>query len=441
MGYSLAQQFCAQAEGLPCRELAALEYDFSFWGRPEQQVPTGHWLLWLILAGRGWGKTRTGAEAVRHAVCNEGVKRIALVGATAADVRDVMLFGPSGLLNIFPEHQRPKPELSRRRVLFHTGAVATLYSAETPRRLRGPQHEFAWLDELAAWENLEETLYNLDFGLRLGERPRKIVTTTPLPLDVLKEWVEQWQQGDESIRVTRGSTYDNAENLSGDYFRKIIKAYEGTRLGRQELLGEILGPESGLFQEQWLRYNPEPPRLSRIVVGVDPAISVRNDETGIVVAGRAGDNAYVLEDLSGRWSPEEWARKACDAVARWRRLCPSVRIVAEVNRGGDLVRSTIRQFDRVVPIDEVRATRGKDTRAQPIAALYEQKRVFHVERFRELEKQMLAFDPTSQEAARRARQATSPDRLDALVWAITQLGFHVGVATFKPRNVEFPSHF
>ena len=435
MGESLAQQFATQLEHASDRELAALAHDWEFWARPEQHPPAGGWGTWLILAGRGWGKTRTGAEAVRQAVY-AGAQRIALVGPTTSDVRDVMIFGESGLLAIFPEHQRPKYEPSKRRVLFHSGAIATLYSSEKPDRLRGPQHEFAWLDELAAWQNLQETLYNLQFGLRLGDNPRKVVTTTPRPIEVLKSWVAESTSSSE-IMVTRGSTFDNSPNLAPSFLAEIRKAYEGTRLGAQELHGEILAPSGGLFRSEWFRYLPfcDVPKLSRIYVAVDPAITEQNDETGIVVVGRAGELAYVLDDLSGRWSPEEWAKKAVEAAKRHRAQA----IVAEVNRGGDLVKATIRQFERQIPIKEVRANRGKDTRAEPIAALYEQGRVYHVQKFPKLEQQMAEWDPTRQDELRQKKRATSPDRMDALVWGIHELGFHLGVARMSPINVELPT--
>lgn len=434
MGASLVEQFAAQLLSLSDRELAAIAHDWRMHARPEQLPPPGRWRLWVILAGRGWGKTRTGAEAVREAILG-GAMRIALVGPTAGDVRDVMLYGESGLLNIFPEHQRPKYEPSKRRVLFHTGATATLYSAEKPDRLRGPQHEFAWLDELAAWSNMGDTLSNLQFGLRLGTHPRMVVTTTPRPLEVLKSWCAEAEHGDEVI-ITRGSTYDNARNLAASFLDEIKRAYEGTRLGAQELHGEILEPANGLFKRDWFKYLPftDAPKFSRVFVSVDPAITRENDETGIVVVARSGEGAYVLDDLSGRWSPDEWARKAVDAAKKYRAHA----IVAEVNRGGEMVKSTIRQFDRSIPIREVRANKGKDTRAEPVAALYEQGRVYHLERFQRLEQQMVEWDPTQQDELRQRKKATSPDRLDALVWGVSELGFHLGVARLAPLNVDLP---
>ncbi len=433
---SLAQQFARPLlASASRRELAALAHRWDFWSRPDQVAPEGVWRVWLILAGRGWGKTRTGAEWIRSEVAR-GVKRIALVGATAADVRDVMVLGESGLLNVFPEHERPKYEPSKRRVVFQTGAIATLYSAQEPDRLRGPQHEIAWCDELAAWARLDATWADLMMGLRLGDSPRALITTTPRPLDILRGFIEEAKEGDH-VRVTRGRTLDNGGNLPDQFLADIQRAYGGTRLGRQELEGEILEPVGGLFRTEWFRHIDEAPKLTRIVVSLDPAITTRNDETGLVVVGRAGDRGYVLEDLSGTMTPEEWARKAVEAAKRHRAAC----IVAETNRGGDLVRATIRQFDRTVALKEVHANRGKDTRAEPIAALYEQRRISHVGTFAKLERQMVEWAPTSQEAARQRHQATSPDRMDALVWGLTELGFHLGVAGGLGRlNVPLPTN-
>lgn len=431
-------------------DLASLYYQWDFWARPEQRQPSSAWVIWVILAGRGWGKTRTGAETIREEV--ERVRgtgeelRIALVGATIADVREVMLDGESGLLNIFPEDLRPRYIQSRARVVFPgTRAVAYLYSAEKPRKLRGPQHHIAWCDELAAWAHLDEAWSNLQFGLRLGDRPRVIVTTTPRPLPLLLEW-EQAANDSDSIVLTRGTTYDNQANLPKRFFSDIIKAYEGTRLGEQELLGKLLGQlEGALFKREWIRSPHElPQRFSRVIVAIDPAISKRHDETGIVVVGRAGEHAYVLEDLSGHWSPQEWAARAAAAVKRWKVRAPAgaTVIVAEVNRGGDLVKDTIRQADRVTPVKETRAYRGKGIRAEPVAALYEQGRVWHAARFEALELQMCTFDPLQVDKLRARNQAQSPDRLDAMVWGVKELGFHLGLARYDSRDdASLPSEY
>lgn len=424
------------------REAAQLKHSWPFWARPSQRQPDGPWRIWLILAGRGFGKTRTGAETIREEVDRGEIERFALVGATAADVRDVMVEGESGLRAIFPPGQLPRFEPSKRRVTFHNGATATCYSAEEPDRLRGPQHGFAWADELAAWARLEQAWADLQLGLRLGVRPRTLVTTTPRPLPFLEELVARAAGGDTSVHVTRGSTFANFANLPESYRDEIVRAYGGTRLGRQELEGEILGAAEGaLFRKEWFRWLPEAPELARVVVAVDPAISTRNDETGIVVVGRAGDKAYVLADESGTWTPQQWAEKATRlARQRWGGGAGRVAscIVAETNRGADLVAHAIRSIDRTVAIKEVHANRGKDLRAEPVSALYEQRRVFHVGKHDKLERQMAEWDPTSQDVMRARHQATSPDRLDALVWGITELGFHLGAATFRPINVDLP---
>lgn len=439
---SLAEDTCDEALELPDLDLCALEFDWRFWARPNQIAPVGVWTVWIILAGRGWGKTRTGAEAIREVV-DEARKtgepiRIALVGATIGDVREVMLDGESGLLNIFPEHQRPRYIPSRSKVVFPgTNAIAFLYSAEKPRKLRGPQHHIGWCDELAAWQHLKETWANLRFGLRLGKNPRVIVTTTPRPIEQIIEWEDEVASGrSTSVRLTRGTTYDNRSNLPDQFFEEIIRAYEGTRLGEQELQGRTLHQlEGALFQRDWIRRSIAVERFSRIAVAIDPAISKRNDETGIVVVGRHGDRVQVLEDLSGHWSPNQWAQKARDAYERWGKRTGSIAIVGEVNRGGDLIKSTLRNYEtankkKPARFIAVRAFKqsGKEARAEPIAALYEQGRVEHVHTFEALERQMCTFDPREQDELRSRKKADSPDRLDALVWGISGLGLHVAVA-------------
>jgi phage terminase large subunit-like protein len=391
----------------------SLEDSWASQARPEQLPPPGDWTTWLILAGRGFGKTRTGAEWVRALAEAATVSRIALVAATAADVRDVMVEGESGILSICPNWFRPNYEPSKRRLTWPNGVMATMFSSEEPDRLRGPQQGAAWADELAAWRNLEETWSMLQFGMRLGRLPRTTITTTPKPLKILKELIKI---DDGSVAITRGSTYDNRANLAPAFFSQIVKQYEGTRLGRQELNAELLDDVQGAL---WNRDMIESRRhkesknivFRRIVVAVDPAVSVSetSDETGIIVAGVDDqDRGYVLEDLSGKYTPTEWASKTVVAYHRW----VADRIVAEKNQGGAMVESTIRVIDPNVPITLVHASRGKVARAEPISALYEQGRVHHVGMFSELEDQLCAFEPGS---------TKSPDRLDALVWALTDL--------------------
>jgi len=370
--------------------------------------PPGDWRTWLILAGRGWGKTRTGAEWVLDRI-EDGYERIALVGPTAADVRDVMVEGESGLLAVAPDDMAPNYEPSKRRITFANGALCTTFSADEPDRLRGPQHDAGWCDEIAAWR-YPEAWDQLQFGLRLGTDPRCIVTTTPRPTREVRELVKA-----TTTVVTRGSTFDNADNLAPAFLERILAKYEGTRLGRQELYAEILDDVPGaLWSRQMLEdavrgYPPEPD-LRRVVVAVDPAVTSGedSDETGIVVAGRSDTQGFVLADVTCRLSPDGWARRAVDAYHQH----GADRIVAEANQGGDMVRTVLRTVDPSVPVKLVHATRGKRVRAEPVAALYEQGRVFHAAVFAELEDQLVTWTPDS---------PTSPDRLDALVWALTDL--------------------
>lgn len=449
---SEAERAAEFIEQLSDDELAALRYDWRFWARPEQLQPEGNWSEWWLLAGRGFGKTRSGAEAVREEVMSGKAGRVALIGATANDVRETMLFGESGLMNVFPPDQAPQFVSWRNIVRFHNGAVAYLYSAEKPDRLRGPQHHFGWCDELAAWQHLEDTWSNFQMGLRLGVNPRVIVTTTPRPLEIIKARAKMVANGDTNIRFTTGSTYRNRGNLPEKFFSEIITPYEGTRLGEQELEGKILLEwEGALFKAEWFKYAPPLDYYDRIAISVDPAVGEKNDETGIVVVGRKGKYGYVLEDLSGKHSPNEWAIRALACYKKYSSKAPSgmVRIVAETNRGGKLVISNIRQTATMqkmydVPVREVYAQRGngKDTRAEPVAALYEQGRVFHCEKFEKLENQMKSWDPLKEDeiTAKIKKKQKSPDRMDALVWGFADMGFHsVGAAPkWSKLNAELP---
>lgn len=389
-------------------DLDALKTDWRIVGRPNQQAPEGAWRTWLLLAGRGFGKTRTGAEWVRSQIA-AGRSRIALVAPTAADARDVVVEGESGLLAVCRRAgQEPLYEPSKRRITWPSGAMATTYSADEPDRLRGPQHDAAWCDELAAWR-YPEAWDMLRFGLRLGDDPRTVVTTTPKPVAILRDLMA----ASDTI-VTRGSTYDNAANLAPGFIQAIRQRYEGTRLGRQELNAELLDDVPGAL---WSRTMIEdalvrstPPAMTRVVVAIDPAVTSGedSDETGIIVAGVTEDGmGYVLDDLSGKYTPDAWARRAVEAYRRHR----ADRIVAEANNGGDLVETVIRTLGQDVSYRSVRASRGKYTRAEPVAALYEQGRVRHAVGLDRLEDQMATWVPG----------ASSPDRLDALVWAITDL--------------------
>jgi predicted phage terminase large subunit-like protein len=383
-----------------------LLHDWRYWARPDQLPPSGDWRTWLILAGRGWGKTRTGAEWVRAEVEANRRGRLALIGATAADVRDVMIEGESGILATARPSFRPTYEPSKRRVTWPNGAIATAYSADEPDRLRGPQHDGAWPDELAAWR-YPEALDMLMFGLRLGNDPRSVVTTTPRPTKLIRELIAA-----PTTAVTTGSTYDNLANLAPAFAEQIIRKYEGTRLGRQELLAEILTDVPGaLWTWAMLDNRMAAPDLTRVVVAIDPAVTSGedSDETGMLVCGLGVDGrGYVLADRSCRLSPDGWAQRAVQAFDDY----SADLVVAEVNNGGQMVEATIRTVRRTIPYRAVHASRGKQVRAQPVAALYEQGRVSHVEAFPDLEEQLTSWTPES---------GTSPDRLDALVWALTEL--------------------
>lgn len=377
------------------------------------------------MAGRGFGKTRVGAEWIREEVMAGRMRRVALVGPTAADARDVMVEGESGLLAVCDRYNwRPKYEPSKRRITFPNGAIATTYSAEEADRLRGPQHDGAWSDEVAAWSE-PEAWDMLQFGLRLGTNPRQIATTTPKPVKVVKDLLKQ--EADGVVVVTRGSTYDNRANLAPSFLAQIIRRYEGTRLGRQELEGELLDDVLGalwtysMIERDRVQEGPHELDWQRIVVGVDPAATntEESSETGIIVAGIDIYGAgYVLEDCSLRGTPLEWARAAVDAYDRW----GADRVVAEVNNGGLMVEQTLRTVRENLPVTQVRASRGKMTRAEPVAALYEQSRVHHVGGFPQLEDQMTSYDDTGE----------SPDRMDALVWALTDLMIGYGSGEIDP---------
>lgn len=380
-------------------------------GAEKQRAPEGDWAVWLLMAGRGFGKTRAGAEWVRTRVSTGVGGRIALVAPTPDDVRNVMVEGVSGLLRVSPPWFKPKYEPSKRKLTWPNGAVAFGFSSYEPDRLRGPQFDTAWCDELASWKHPRETWDNLQFGLRLGNDPRCAVTTTPKPISLLRELKDR-----EDVFTTTGSTYENRANLPDEYIEHIRRRYEGTRTGRQEIYAELLDEsEEALWRRDWIEAARvrEAPELVRVVVAVDPAVSSGSSsaETGIVVAGVDEDrHVYVLEDASGRMSPDRWARRAIGMLDKY----GADRIVGESNNGGDLVEHTLRTAygGRVIPYRSVRASRGKYTRAEPASALYEQGKVHHVGGLDALEDQMCVWSPGSEGSA---------DRLDALVWAVTEL--------------------
>jgi phage terminase large subunit-like protein len=389
----------AEAEGLRC--------DWDWWARDNQRAPAGAWANWLILAGRGFGKTRTGAEMVRY--WTKDFPLVNLIGATAADARDIMIEGESGILALCGRHERPLYVPSKRRLEWPNGARSLIFTADEPERLRGKQHMKLWADELASWRR-PEAFEQAMLGLRLGALPQVVITTTPKPVKLIRELIAN----PETV-VTRGSTYDNRAHLAPGYFAQIIKRYEGTRIGRQELNAELLEEIEGALWSLAMIEDArvlEAPDLTRIVVAIDPATTSGedSDETGIVVAGRGVDgHAYVLRDLSCRLSANGWGNRAINAYRELR----ADRIIAEVNNGGDLVGDIIRGIDRDISYRAVHAARGKVVRAEPISALYEQKKVHHVGLFADLETQMCSFVPDHLDG--------SPDRVDALVWALTDL--------------------
>jgi len=388
-----------------------------FWrdiARPEQLPPEGNWLVWLFMAGRGAGKSRSAAEWVHEQAQAEPGCRIALVGRTPADVRDVMIEGDSGILTI-AQDDRPVYQPTKRRLSWPNGSMAYAYSAEVPSQLRGPQHHYAWCDEPAAWTDarkgdvLDTAWNNLMLGLRLGQSPRCVATTTPKPNALIRTMM-----GRPSTVITRGSTFDNLSNLAPSFREEVLAAYEGTRIGRQELLGELLEDVEGALWAVALIDEcrvTEVPDMRRIVVAVDPSggDGPDSDEQGIIVVGLGIDGElYVLADRSCKLSPNGWASRAVAAFHEFK----ADRVVAEVNYGGAMVESTIRQVSKTVPIKVISASRGKVQRAEPVAAAYEQHRVHHVGPFSKLEDQLTTWTP---------QDGTSPDRLDALVWAVTEL--------------------
>jgi phage terminase large subunit-like protein len=384
-------------------------YRWSFWARDNQLTPDGQWLVWLLLAGRGFGKTRTGAEWVRAEVEAGRRHSLALVAPTAADVRDVMIEGESGLLRISPPWCKPEYQPSKRRVVWPNGATATTYSAEDPDQLRGPNIDGAWCDELAAWKYAQEAWDMLMFTLRAGDDPRAVVTTTPRPTKIVRDLVAS-----PLTYITRGRTYDNAANLARSFMQQIVARYAGTRLGRQELDAEILDDTPGALWKREAMIEAlrvvKAPDLVRIVVGVDPAITANegSDETGIIGAGVGAEGqGYVLEDASIRGTPLQWASAAVTLYHKLR----ADRIIAEANQGGQMVEYTIHTIDPHVPVKLVHASRGKLTRAEPVAAIYEQAHIHHVGTFPTLEDQLCTW----------TQGDASPDRLDALVWAFTEL--------------------
>ncbi len=422
--------------GLDEGALLALPYIFDFWAMEHQLPPEGEWRAWVIMGGRGAGKTRAGAEWVRAQV--EGARplddgrcrRVALIGETLDQARDVMVFGESGILATSPPDRRPEWQATRRRLVWPNGATAQIFSAQDPESLRGPQFDCAWADEMAKWKKAGEAWDMMQFALRLGDNPQVCVTTTPRGVKALKDLLAR-----DSTVVTSASTEANAANLAQSFLEEVRARYAGTRLGRQELDGVLVEDTEGAL---WTGAVLDacrvaaPPELDRVVVAIDPPVTggPKSDECGIVVAGAVtcgpvqSWRAWVLADCSvAAASPAGWARAAIRAMERF----GADRLVAEVNQGGDLVEEVIRQVDPLVPVRKVRASRGKAARAEPVAALYEQGRVHHCGDLGALEEQLCAM--TAQGFAGRG----SPDRLDALVWALNDLMIEPAAKWRRPR--------
>ena len=390
---------------------------WALWARPEQLPPKGDWTIWLYLGGRGAGKTRAGAEWVRARVQAGIAKRIALVAATFAEARDVMIEGESGLLAISSPLDRPRFESSKRRLVWPNGAIALCFSDDEPDMLRGFQHDTAWCDELAKWKHLDASFDNLMLGLRLGARPQVCVTTTPRTKKGLKAII---QRGDTIL--TKGSTHDNRDNLAPAFFRDVIRRYEGTRFGRQEINAELLDDMPGalwtraMIDAALLPKDAKLPEMVRVVVAVDPSGARGGEEDrcsiGIIAAGRGIDGlGYILGDYTCALSPAGWGRRVAEAAAQF----GASRIIAEENFGGGMVERVICAAGATVPVKLVRASQRKVVRAEPVAALYEQKRIRHAGSFPLLEDQLVAFTTTGYVGE------ASPDRADAAIWALIEL--------------------
>jgi phage terminase large subunit-like protein len=396
-------------DSLSDASIRALYYDWPTWARNEQLPPPGDWTTWLLMGGRGSGKTRAGAEWVRDLVTGPApVSPIALVGETMTEAIAVMVKGVSGLMAVHPRNERPV--LKGTTLTWPNGAEASILSASDPDRFRGPQFAAAWCDEIGKWPNAEAAWDMLQFGLRLGDRPRQLATTTPRPTRLLRRLLE-----DDQTVVTRMRTDDNALNMASAFLGAVVRRYRGTVLGRQELDGELIEDRpDALWNRDMFKRVAGGEELGRVVVAVDPPVTghAKSDACGIVVAGQTGDGAVVLADRTLQGThPLNWARRAVAAYHAFAADC----IVAEVNQGGDLVKAVIAQVDPLVPVKPVRASRGKWLRAEPVAALYARGLVTHASGLNELEDEMCLF------GADGLSDGHSPDRVDALVWALTEL--------------------
>jgi phage terminase large subunit-like protein len=453
-------------------ELAALEYDWNFFARPNQRNPFNNkWKILLLLAGRGFGKTRTASELVRQWIESGEKKHVAIVGTTAADVRDTMVESVfkqgSGLLQICPPWNRPHYSPTKKTLTWTNpnypsyGAVCSLYSAEDPDQLRGPSHDGAWVDEWAKMKYGEMMWHMLKFTMRRGDNPQTIISTTPKPvsflIDMLKMAQECKAEGSNEIVVIKGSTYENRANLASEFLKDINAEYEGTTLGRQEIYADlILDTDGALWSlgliEKFRIKNGDIPSLRQVVIAIDPQAGYKYDKsvpvkslskigrstmTGIVAVGSSlpvrgfPQHGYVLEDSSINGKPEEWASQAIRMYRHYAARVPT-RLIAESNQGGEMIRSIIQNQDRTVPVHLVRATVKKHERAIPVVAKYEKGLIHHVGIFADLEGEMISYEPGDED------QKMSPNRMDALVWAIRYLlidGVRAGAGIALTRRV------
>lgn len=398
----------AVLQTLDDEEATLLNSLWSFWARPDQRLPKTDWNVWLINAGRGYGKTRTGAESVNELIEHHGYGRVAIIGESLDEIKKVMIEGESGIIATSKPWFKPVYRPGLRQLRYPNGAIATMYSAEDWESLRGPQFDLAWLDELAKWRYAQQAFDMLQFGMRLGPKPRQIITTTPRPVPIMKMLLSMPQ-----VHVTKGRTMDNIRHLSPTFKEFVVDRYSGTRLGRQELDAEMLDDNpDALWSHKLIDFTRVGtlPQMERTVIAVDPPATTGT--AGIVAAAKSGSHAYVLGDYSvtGR-QPAEWGMAVVSAYHRHEADC----IVVETNQGGDMVRSVLQHIDSALPIKEVRAFKGKWLRAEPVAALYVHNVVHHLGVIAELEDQMCEMTPEGR------AKGKSPDRVDALVYALTEL--------------------
>lgn len=407
------EQRLAWMKGQKQETLWEYEYRWRFWARADQLPPQDDWRTWFVMAGRGFGKTRMAAEYIRAAAEADGSLRIALVAATLHEARTIMVEGESGLLAIAPDEDRPIWEPSLKRLVWPNGAIAHVFAASEPEAMRGPEHHLAWADEIAKWDKGIDAWDNLMMTMRLGENPRIVATTTPRAVALVRRLLQE-----NGVTITRGAMAANRSNLPDNFRASMQEIYGSSRIGRQELLGEYLeDAEDALWTRDLIERCRQraAPDMRRVVIGVDPPASAGGDACGIIAVGRGADGkAYVLADHSvkGR-SPEGWARAVAAAALAW----GADRVVAEANNGGDMVVSTLRAADVAMPVKKVSASRGKVARAEPVAALYEAGKVFHAGCFPDLEDELCGLIS----GGRYEGPGRSPDRADALVWALSEL--------------------